>query len=170
MSDPTREYMGTPDELPRAADLLPKRCPRCVAQYGATGRPRHFGSDPRCAFRDGVFTRDNWNCATANALRGLCPDSWWGEHPTPGVFSWRDDNAAASFGALWVPEYASDDEELSGAGFYVAMSWYKSRGATGQAWVFSDDAEPHALTLREADYAIRSIEAWRATASAGEAL
>lgn len=131
------------------------RCPRCVAEYGETGRPENFGSDPQCAFATGTFAPKNWNCATANALRDLCGDAW-DDNQIPGAFHWRDDNAGASFGAFWVPEHPHD-----GGGFYVAMSWYKNRGATGQIWMFNDDMEPHPLTLQEAEEAITSVAAWR---------
>jgi len=127
------------------------RCQRCETAYG-WGRPANFASDPICAFASGAFSAPNWNCITANRLRELAGDSL-GERPRS--FSWvcRDDNAAASFGAFWVPEHND------GGGFYVAMSWYKNRGATGQIWGFRDDEIPHALTLIEAEEAIASVEA-----------
>jgi hypothetical protein len=29
------------------------------------------GDDPVCAFENGVFSNDNWNCATMNKLRNI---------------------------------------------------------------------------------------------------
>lgn len=113
-------------------------CPRCQTR-GKTWE----GSDPRCAFPAGVFTPDNWNCATMNALRDLSDAL---------DRSWRDDNAAASMG------YVPIGDALDGASGYVVMSWYKSRGRTGQAWTMWDDDTPHLTTLAEAEAAIQEGE------------
>ena len=91
------------------------------------------GSDPRCAFENGVFNPDNWDCATMNALR---------ERAEELGTDFRDDMAAASIG--YVP-FESED----GAG-YVVMTWYKDRGRTGQAIVMWDDEEPRPLTEEDA--------------------
>jgi hypothetical protein len=113
------------------------------------------GSAPKCAFLDGVFSSKNWNCATMNELRDLCGGAW---DTVPQVDRWacRDDMSSASFGALWVPDHGDE------GGFYVAMSWYKNRGATGQAYMFCDDMVPHPLTVQEAEHAIAAIKAYRA--------
>jgi len=62
---------------------------------------------PMCAFPRGVFSRDNWNCATMNALRYLARER--------GYIS-RDDLEAASIGVLRYSEG------------YIVMTWYKERG------------------------------------------
>lgn len=42
------------------------RCHACLRQ----GWPVLFGAEPTCAFReDGLFTEDNWNCATMGIAR-----------------------------------------------------------------------------------------------------
>ena len=107
------------------------------------------GSDPQCAFVGGVFTWENWNCATMNALRELV------HRDEPWRWEWRDDGSAASFGSIYVPETGSEN----GGGFYIAMSWYKSRGKTANAYRFSDDDTPRPITLADAMDAIESYAA-----------
>ena len=106
------------------------------------------GSDPRCAFETGKFSTNNWNCATANALREICSDEW-GEKKSDTAWGFRDDMSAASFGVIWVGE--GQEEE----GFYIAMTWYKSRGRLGWAYRMCDDDRPRPLTLKEAMSAIK---------------
>lgn len=91
------------------------------------------GDEPRCAFENGLFSRDNWNCATMNALRERAEQ-------LGSVF--RDDLAAGSIGC--VPFEGPDD---SG---YVVMTWYKDRGATGNAVVLRGDGGPRLLTEQDA--------------------
>jgi len=138
--------------LKEVAEPQPKCCPRCKQQ----GKDWE-GSDPKCAFSNGVFTRDNWNCATASALRGLvnvASDS--------NGWKCRDDLAAGSFGVLRVPSAAED--VVKG---YVVMSWYKNRGCTGQIWVMEDDNPPHPITLEEAEAILKSYEALQKVANEG---
>ena len=78
-------------------------CPRCQQRV-----KDWQGSDPKCAFSDGVFSPDNWNCATMNVLRDMA---------TNVVYS-EDSNAAI----------------LSiGEGRFILLSWYKRRGCTALA-------------------------------------
>lgn len=91
------------------------------------------GSDPKCAFEGSVFSGDNWNCATMNALRGRAEQ-------LGTVF--RDDLAAGSIG--YVPF------DGPGGSGYVVMTWYKDRGTTGNAVVLWDDEKPRPLTEEDA--------------------
>jgi len=111
-----------------------KQCRRCRERGKNWG-----GDDPRCAFESGVFNQDNWNCATANALRELA--DW----------SWRDDDSAGSIGIVRVPE----NDVFAG---YIVMTWYKSRGCTAQMWVMWDDEPPHPLSLNEAEAALSVMD------------
>jgi hypothetical protein len=117
---------------------LANQCPRCK-ERGKTWQ----GSDPKCAFPEGVFVDDNWNCATANALRDIAEIA-------------LDDPARKDVFALW------DSDENLGAfcagGFFVVLSWYKRRGQTGKILKLeSDTMEP--LTLEDAEKAISSWNA-----------
>lgn len=104
------------------------KCPRCIER----GQPSNFGSPVRCAFlEDGTFTSDNWQCVTIGILRDLAEILG---HDA------RDDGV--SFGFVPVD------------GEFIAMSWYKSRGATGMAVVMYDRNVPKLLTLATADAAI----------------
>jgi len=66
---------------------------------------RWAGDEPRCAFENGVFSGDNWNCGTMNVLR---------ERAEQLGTIFRDDLAAGSIGC--VPFEGPED---SG---YVVMS------------------------------------------------
>jgi hypothetical protein len=92
------------------------------------------GDDPRCAFETGVFSPNNWNCATMNRLRQISRDKI-------GSY-YRDDMAAASIG--YVP---FEDG-------YVVMTWYKDRGRTGNAFIAYDDEPIRELTEADALLAI----------------
>jgi hypothetical protein len=98
------------------------------------------GSDPICAFVDGVFTSPNWNCATMNRLREIAEEHDW---------THRDDNAAASIG--YIP---FEGNEESG---YIVLTWYKRRGATGNAVVMWDEEPVKPLTL---DLATLALKYW----------
>lgn len=66
-----------------------------------------------CAFKSGVFSADNWNCATLNELRD----------PDLG------------------PECYSDDQVsqlVPWEGCFVAMGWYKQRGRTEFAGILNE--------------------------------
>ncbi|MBR8661188.1 hypothetical protein [Brevibacillus sp. NL20B1] len=95
------------------------------------------GDDPRCAFETGVFSPDNWNCATMNALREISRQL---------RTTYRDDMAAASIG--YVP---FEGDEYSG---YIVMTWYKDRGRTGNAFIAWDDEPIRELTEADALLAI----------------
>lgn len=117
-------------------------CKRCY-ERGKTWD----GSDPKCAFVDGIFTNDNWNCATMNELRNLAEKLETVQ---------RDDNSSGSIG--YVPmnaDYAPRDFNTFGG--YIVMMWYKNRGKTGNA-VFMTDDETVPLTIKHAELAIETLE------------
>jgi hypothetical protein len=75
------------------------------------------GDSPSCAFDErGVFTSDNWNCATMNKLRALAEDrSVWNEDQYCSIIPFKDE------------------------GTYIVLSWYKHRGRTQGAWFVDED-------------------------------
>jgi hypothetical protein len=97
-------------------------CKLCV-ERGKTWN----GDDPRCAFESGVFSGDNWNCATANELRSI------GERND--LIKYGDD---ASLLVLDVPEGDFDDDHGWNRAWAV-LTWYKQRGCTAQAFYMDDD-------------------------------
>ena len=99
-------------------------CCRMCRERGQTWN----GDKPQCAFPNGVFVRENWNCATANALRDLCQ---------PWENTNNDQNAAIIKGV----------EDCD----HVLLTWYKRRGRTDGAWMVYDDRAPEPLTLTEAE-------------------
>jgi hypothetical protein len=105
------------------------------------------GDDPICAFETGVFSPDNWNCATLNRLREIAEEL--------GT-TMRDDNSCGSIG--YVPmdaDYTPNDFGTYGG--YIVMMWYKNRGRTGNA-IFMTDEETVPLTIKHADLAIETYE------------
>lgn len=89
------------------------------------------GDDPKCAFLMGVFSPDNWRCATMDELR---------------------DAAAASHATIWTEDQWAALLPLESPEFIV-LSWYKSRGRVEGAWLISEEhAEP--VTLEEAEGAL----------------
>ena len=61
-------------------------------------------NDRKCAFINSAFSSDNWNCATANALRELVNEPIWHEDQHLGILKFPDQ------------------------GRFIVLSWYKSRG------------------------------------------
>jgi hypothetical protein len=84
------------------------------------------GSDPQCAFGVGVFSTDNWRCATMRELRKLVEDS----------AVWHEDEQAALL-------------PVFDCGEFLLLTWYKSRGRTEGAWIVSE-SEIRVLTLEDA--------------------
>lgn len=99
-------------------------CPRCKKR-GKTWK----GDDPKCAFMEGFFDPDNWNCATVAVLRSFARD----------LAEYSQDHYA------WLTP-------ISGEGFLV-LHWYKSRGRTERCLFMSSDELRHA-TLAEVEAAI----------------
>lgn len=118
-------------------------CPRCQVR-GKTWE----GSDPTCAFPGGrPFDPDNWNCATANAIRDIVYE---GQQPMPGVdYRYCDDQKYAT---VW----AYPIEGVSGSAVWV--TWYKRRGRTERIIVLDDHVPPHSITLEEAEALIEYYE------------
>lgn len=74
--------------------------------------PESFASPRDCAFKDGIFKGENWNCVTMNRLRDLCENSaHWSEDESIGI--------------------------ISNDGRFIVLSWYKRRGRTQNAVVCS---------------------------------
>jgi hypothetical protein len=88
------------------------------------------GDDPKCAFPDGgVFSPENWNCATANAIRELCEEGVWCEDQYYQTLNIH--KVSPHIGdALWV-------------------TWYKRRGRTDDMWLLGHDPMPRRPTEQE---------------------
>ena len=70
------------------------------------------GDDPKCHFKKGVFSREGWNCGTANGLRKAILQE---------LIQYYEDQ---SFLCLNIAE-----RELEAGPLFLYMSWYKSRGS-----------------------------------------
>jgi hypothetical protein len=103
-------------------------CPRCATR-GKTSQ----GSDPKCAFPDGVFTGDNWNCATMNVLRKI-----------------------ADIHAVYCEDEYAALLPYPDSGSFIVLKWYKRRGKTDIAAML-DGFNP--ITIGQADAVIATTEA-----------
>lgn len=77
------------------------------------------GDDPRCAFKTGRFSSDNWNCATMNALRDAAEGG--------DLKRWSEDQ--------WFALLVADGRAL-------ALSWYKRRGRTEVCMLLEIEPRP----------------------------
>lgn len=120
-------------DTPRKQYVAPSHfCAACRAR-GKTWE----GSDPRCAFPDGgPFTSDNWNCATAGAIRDLIGD--YPGKPRPGVH--RDYAGDQTYATVRLDADSATLEDVQAHALYV--SWYKSRGRTGAMLLMGDEDWP----------------------------
>lgn len=118
-------------------------CERCQKR-GKTWK----GSDPTCAFLEGKFISENWNCATMNALREIAEEYSNAAICDPPGYRYR--HCDVSLAAI---PYSSNSCEK-----FLVLSWYKDRGRTGQAWIFCDDDAPEVLTLAEAEACLRDYK------------
>mgnify|MGYP005994574009 CR=1 FL=1 len=117
------------------------QCRRCRIQ----GQPAIFASSVQCAFPSGVFSADNWQCATLTRLRSLLPDS-------AVQFNW-------DVSAALIRCYGADE------GFLV-ISWYKSRGHTSAVtWICEDESRP--AKWDEVEATINGLERERREADRG---
>ena len=123
-------------------------CEYCQDYQGK--RPSHFGSDPRCGFdENGLFKSDNWQCITLNSLRSCIERfGYW----------LRKDMQQASIGVLTIPEHLFEDEDDVIRAGYIVVTWYKNRGATGNAVVMWDDHEAVPLNFATAKFVIEEYQ------------
>jgi hypothetical protein len=138
-------------------------CKRCEEYYRAyplvdgKHRGEYWESDPiQCAFVGEEFDVENWNCQTMDGLRGLL-------ETVPGSSRMRDDTSAASVGVLIIPHTLEEMQQG-----YVVTTWYKERGATGQAWVMCDGEPPKLLTRTLAEAVLDDYERRRGRNRADE--
>jgi hypothetical protein len=94
-----------------------------------------FSGRVMCAFEGPAFDEENWNCSTMNILRDIAEQFYVN----------RDDMNNASIGIIPIPEI----EHIRGG--YIVMTWYKDRGATGQAYIMCDELKPVPLDKETAE-------------------
>ena len=116
-----------------------QECPSCVTR-GKTWE----GSDPKCAFTTGVFSSNNWNCATLNKLRELtylCANHV--QHTRV------DEQNYCTLPLTEVPYFQTINSNETAVCLY--FSWYKSRGLTEVLYIMFDTASPREPTLKEVE-------------------
>lgn len=112
------------------------------------------GDDPGCAFVDGQpFSGENWNCATANAIRDVVYEAANDGQPLTKVdYRYCEDQKYATVRLLDVAEiWVGDYHALS-----LWVSWYKSRGGTDAMWLLAEHGPPRPPTESEC----RRIAEW----------
>lgn len=92
------------------------------------------GGERRCAFPNGVFVSENWNCETMNRLRILEEDQ-------------IDSNVCHSEDQKAV---LLDTDPESDPCKFVLLCWYKNRGRTDQAFLLGGEGT-QPLTIRAAE-------------------
>lgn len=118
-------------------------CQACVTR----GKPKHFGSDPHCAFETGPFNGDNWNCATTNMIRDLAE-----REDDFRIHHIREENQNYSTISLMGFQLLAPED---GQGFIQAqptclwVGWYKSRGRTEGMWLMFENLPPRQPTEEE---------------------
>lgn len=83
------------------------------------------GGDPVCAFRNGRFNAENWNCATANLIRDLVYE---GESHEAVDYRYCEDQKYATVKIDGNPVVNS---------LALWVTWYKSRGRTEAMWLLN---------------------------------
>lgn len=99
----------------------PVRCRRCIEQ----DQPPDCG-DIRCAFMNGTFEPDNWNCATMNTLRELGQPLGNEQGSSGPMLTYVGDQRA---------KLIPIDSDLQA---FIVLGWYKSRGSTEAAYVLHE--------------------------------
>lgn len=122
-------------------------CQMCLERGGKTWA----GSDPTCAFEDGAsFSRDNWNCATVNAIRDICYEGQ--RQLQRGVdYQYCDDQKYATIN---IHDILTDDETIN-LGDALWVSWYKNRGRTDEMWMLGGGDPPRLPTEQDCRIIIR---------------
>lgn len=110
------------------------------------------GSASRCAFdNEQEFSGEGWNCATANAIRGLFPSSWSDEGHLAFSFSRRyDDECEASISVAHVVLETGRAKTLW-------VGWYKGRGRTDEMWLLGD-GPPRQPSLGDCEAILAAFE------------
>ena len=108
------------------------------------GNAKYMSSPIQCAFDNSCeFLSNNWACRTMFRLRDIAREKG---------FHFRDDSDAASIGVIWINGHIVGENVQMG---YIVMTWYKSRGKTGHAWVVCDDRRIEKLTKETAEAVIK---------------
>lgn len=84
------------------------------------------GSQPKCAFVSGPFSADNWNCATASAIRGIVPSHYGDDELPRGVRHIYNEDE--NYATILIVDAARPDGVWFGDILY--LQWYKHRGQT----------------------------------------
>ena len=91
-------------------------CEMCDAAY-KNGRPRNYGSEPVCGFKNGTFNPENWSCRTLAELRRI-------------ACSFEDIHQNNDMSLAHIAD--RDD------GGWIVLSFYKDRGRVGTASYVTD--------------------------------
>lgn len=90
------------------------------------------GGDPECAFENNIFSSENWNCATVNAIRDICYE---GQNPMPEGVDYRYCYGDQKYATIFT-------DYIEGVGIALWVSWYKNRGGTDAMWVLDEEEPP----------------------------
>jgi hypothetical protein len=111
-------------------------CLACIARE-KTWR----GDDPKCAFTEGVFTRENYRCATADLIRDITEIE---DNPNIHRVFCESEERYATINV-------DDIDALGEEGHPLALwvQWYKNRGGTQGMLLMFENAPPRPPTEAE---------------------
>ena len=118
-------------------------CQACVTR----GKPEHFGSDPKCAFETESFSGDNWQCVTANEIRGLTERE--DDHRIHHIREENQNYATVSLLAFNLLVHEDEKGFIQAQPTCLWVGWYKQRGRTEGMWLMFENLPPRQPTLEE---------------------
>jgi len=104
------------------------------------------GTDPKCAFKTGIFSNDNYCCTTMREIRKLIHGD-----DNPNLFYHKllsNNENVAIINIEDIPAIYDNQDTFAAISLWV--QWYKRRGCTEQMLImFSDDIPPRPPTESE---------------------
>jgi hypothetical protein len=96
------------------------------------------GADPKCAFKTGIFSKNNWSCATIQAFNKHVR---WPEktHPRVKITLCKSEEhyATVNLENVDFPPNIWEDYPVC-----LVVIWYKNRGRTDQMWLMFESLPP----------------------------
>jgi hypothetical protein len=114
------------------------------------------GADPKCGFREGPFTGDNWNCALANEIRDLAERE--GDYRINHQCEENQHFATISLLDIDTLPRENDKGFMNSQPTCLWVGWYKSRGRTEGMWLMFENVPPRPPTEEECRTILNAYE------------
>lgn len=135
--------------------MTPYQCAACRTQV------QTWNGDPaRCAFEQGTFSPENWNCATVARLRRYVYEGQT-EMPARVDYRYASDEKFATVNIHDLPGLPELPDGEPGAPLALALwvAWYKDRGGTDAIWLLDSSGQPRVPSERELLHILDHLEA-----------